>query len=84
MSEHKERAIEKWGKWALLIAPVVTGMITWSFGFASGFQTAKDDIKGVSVKVDMIEGWKEKQEDFNKVIIAQIATLQAITSVPRK
>lgn len=72
-----ERSIDRWLKYAVIIAPTISAVVFGGVGYAKGFSDAKQSISVIAGDVLILKGWKEKQEDFNKVIIAQIATLQA-------
>ena len=68
------RAIDRWLKWAAVMGPVFGFLFGICAGGIMAYQAFKDD----NHRILLIEGWREKQEDFNKVIISQIATLQAL------
>lgn len=59
---------------AALIGPIVGFVL----GNCSGAMITYQAFKYLDNKVTLIEGWKDRQEEFNKVIIQQIATLQAL------
>lgn len=74
MSGDHERSTDRWLKWAVVVAP----LITYILGLASGTVMAYQAFKNDSTRITLVEGWKDKQEDFNKVVIAQIATLNQV------
>lgn len=73
MSDH-DRATDRWLKWVAVIGPII-GVL---FGVCSGAVVTYQAFKNDGNRISLIEGWKEKQEDFNKVTISAIATLQEV------
>lgn len=71
------RQIDRWLKWVAILGPMVSGVVFGSAGFVGGYSRAKEELVTLGHRTTLLEGWKEKQEDFNKVVIQQIATLQA-------
>lgn len=80
MTEHV-RSMDKWLKWAVILAPMVSGVVFGTAGYIGGYLNARADIQVTANRVALVEGWKDKQEEFNKTIIRQIATLNAIVKV---
>ena len=73
MSDHV-RDIDRWLKWVAIIGPVF-GFV---FGMCAGTVTAYQAFKHDSDRIELIEGWKNKQEDFNKETIRAVSALQEI------
>lgn len=74
MSIHVERAIDKWLKWAVVIVPVVTFILGNCSGAVAIYQMFKND----DHRIALLEGWKEKQVDFNQETVRSIARLKAL------
>ena len=75
MSEHREtREIDKWLKWAAVMGPIFGFIFGLCGGAIGAYQAFKDDTH----RIQLIEGWKDKQEDFNKATIEAIATLKEV------
>lgn len=77
MSEERSRTITKrWSDNLLLVAAIagpLAGFICGTFKAGARIQVIDDDHNAV---VNLLS-WKDKEEEFNKVVIQQIATLQA-------
>lgn len=67
--------MDSWLKWMAILGPIF-GLV---FGVCSGAVITYQAFKADGSRITLIEGWREKQEEFNKVIIGQIATLNEIS-----
>lgn len=72
--ESHERSLDRWLKYAVIIGPLITYVLGIGTGVWGAYQAYKDD----SHRITLVEGWKEKQEDFNKETIRAISTLQEV------
>ena len=75
---HQTRAIDRWLKYVAIFGPMVSGLVFGGAGYVAGFQNARDQIVVLHKRQDLYDGWKEKQDDFNRNIIVAIAQLQEI------
>ena len=69
-----ERATDRWLKWMAVLGPILGVM----FGLCSGSVVTYQAFRNQGDKITLLESWKEKQEEFNKVVIGQIATINAM------
>lgn len=75
MSDHERpRAIDRWLKWAAVLGPITTFILGIFSGAMITYQAFKDD----SMRITSLEGWKEKQDDFNRETVKAIARLKAL------
>lgn len=78
MSDPHVRTTNKWLKYVAIFGPMVSGIVFGATGYVAGFQNAKEQIVTISKRQDLYDGWKEKQDDFNRNTVVAIAQLQEI------
>lgn len=74
MSDHTERYMDKWLKYAAIIGPFL-GFI---FGIGSGTIIAYQAYKQDHTDITLLFNWKEKQEDFNQKTVTAISRIKAL------
>ena len=77
MGEHT-RQIDKWLKWMAVLGPLVSGMTFGAAGYVSGYNQCRTQILANGHRLDLMEGWKDRQEAFNQQTVAAIARLKAL------
>lgn len=75
MSEHDHsRQIDKWMKYVAILGPFL-GFI---FGVGSGTVIAYQAYKTDSGRITLLEGFKDKQDEFNLKTVQAISRLKAL------
>jgi len=69
-----QRYMDKWLKWAAILGPI----LGFLFGNCSGALVTYQAFKDESMRITNIEGWKEKQDDFNRETVKAISRLKAL------
>lgn len=84
MNDHdrqQSRAIDKWLRWTAIVGPVIGFFLGNCSGAIITYQAISNDrfmMAGIIKHQEVLDGWKDKQEDFNRNILAAIARLKAL------
>jgi hypothetical protein len=66
--------MDRWLKWMVFIGPIVTYLL----GVPTGYILAKQEIQSIGARTSLLEGWKDKQIEFNQETVKAIARIKAL------
>lgn len=73
-----DRSIDRWLKWAAVVGPMVSGLVFGCVGYVGGYQAAKEKLENHTIRIVQLEGWKEKQVEFNQTTVVAIERLKVL------
>ena len=77
--QYKERGIQRWMKWGVVILPPFALISGFIMGRMDGYRIAYDKMVNNGNRISLLEGWKDRQEAFNQQTVEAISMLKTIT-----